>query len=108
MPVRLLNKIAPSLSLMKVTFGFDPPNATIGAGIFLATSPQASAALRNRVSHGFQHSVFAFKSFTGDALNCQNGVYQIPKMPGIGVEPSGKTRTYMKTLANSQASHDRS
>ena len=39
MPVRLLNKIAPSLCLMKVTFGFDTPNATIGAGVF---SPQPS------------------------------------------------------------------
>jgi len=76
---------------MKVTFGFDPPNATIGAGIFLATSLQASAALRNRVSHGFQHSVFcAFKSFTGDALNCQNGVYQIPKMRESESNPQAK------------------
>ena len=94
---------------MKVTFAFDPPNATIGAGIFLATSLQASAELRNLVSHGFQHSVFcAFKSFTGDALNCENGVYQIPKTPGIGVEPSGKMRACLEPLPNSEATHDRS
>ena len=87
MPVRLLNKIAPSLSLMKVTFGFNTSNANIGAGIFLATTLQARAALRNLLSHGFQHSAFcAFKSFTGDALNCENGVYQISKAPGISAE----------------------
>tara|TARA_B100000745_G_scaffold168589_1_gene110282 strand:+ start:435 stop:674 length:240 start_codon:yes stop_codon:yes gene_type:complete len=74
---------------MKVTFEFDPPNTTIGTGIFLATTLQARAALRNLLSHGLQHSVFcAFKSFTGEALNCENGVYQISKAPGIGAEPS--------------------
>ena len=92
---------------MKVTFGFDPPNATIGDGIFLATSLQASAALWNLVSHGFQHSVFcAFKSFTADALNCENGVYQIPKTPGIGVEPSGKMWACLEPLPNPKATHD--
>ena len=85
---------------MKVTFGFDTLNATIGAGIFLATTLQARAALRNLLSHGFQHSAFcAFKSFTGDALNCENGVYQISKAPGIGVEPSRENADQHGTFA---------
>ena len=58
MPVRLLNKVAPSLSLMKLIFGFDTPNARIGADIFLAKTLQTRAALRNLLSHGVQHSVF--------------------------------------------------
>ena len=40
------------------------PHATIGAGIFLAASIQASAALRNLVSHEFQHSLFSLRSAT--------------------------------------------
>ena len=39
MPVRLLNKIEPSLTIMKMTFGFDHPNATIGADIFSRNKP---------------------------------------------------------------------
>jgi galactonate dehydratase len=68
---------------MKVVFEFNPPNAIIGNGIFLAKSLQASATLRKLVFPEFQHLVFcAFKSFTGDALNCENGVYQISKGTG--------------------------
>ena len=68
---------------MKVVFEFNPPKTIIGNGIFLAKSLQASATLRKLVFHEFQHLVFcAFKSFTGDALNCENGVYQISKGTG--------------------------
>ena len=53
------------------------PHATIGAGIFLAASLQASAALRNVVSHEYQHSLLdPFRHFTGDVLSCENGVVQ--------------------------------
>ena len=69
MPVRLLDKIARSSCLMKVAFEFNPPNAIIDNGIFLAKSLQASATLRKLFFHEFQHLVFCtFKSFTGDAL----------------------------------------
>lgn len=65
------------------------PHATIGAGIFLAASLQASATLPNLEAHEFQHSVMLpFQHFTGHVLTCVNGNYAIPSGPGIGVEPS--------------------
>ncbi|MGB0581618.1 MAG: mandelate racemase/muconate lactonizing enzyme family protein [Limisphaerales bacterium] len=65
------------------------PHATIGAGIFLAASLQASSALDDVTSHEFQHSIFEpFRHFTGDALNCEAGRYDIPSGPGLGIEPS--------------------
>lgn len=65
------------------------PHATIGAGIFLAASLQASAVLTGIESHEFQHSIFGpFRHFTGDALRCEAGAYSLPNGPGLGVEPS--------------------
>ncbi len=65
------------------------PHATIGSGIFLAASLQASAALKGVTSHEFQHSIFGpFRHFTNDALNCDNGNFDLTQTPGIGVEPS--------------------
>lgn len=65
------------------------PHATIGSGIFLAASLQASAALRNVVSHEYQHSILDSLSFMiSDAITCKNGSYSILEKPGIGVEPS--------------------
>ncbi len=66
------------------------PHATIGSGIFLAASLQASAALKGVTSHEFQHSIFGpFRHFTNDALNCERGKFDLTQSPGIGVEPSG-------------------
>ena len=49
--------------------------ATIGAGIFLAASQQANAALRAAPPHKFQHSIFEpFRHFTGDILVFESGV----------------------------------
>ena len=65
------------------------PHATIGSGIFLAASLQASAALKGTISHEFQHSLFGpFRHFTGNTLTCESGFYQLNRSPGIGVEPS--------------------
>lgn len=65
------------------------PHATIGSGIFLAASLQASAALSGMVAHEFQHSIFGpFRHFAGDGLSCESGFYQLPTAPGLGVEPS--------------------
>ncbi|PHR95458.1 MAG: enolase [Blastopirellula sp.] len=75
------------------------PHATIGAGIFLAASLQASAALRGVVSHEFQHSVFEpFRHFTSNVLSCEDGSYILPQTPGIGVEPSDAMRAAMKRI----------
>ena len=76
------------------------PHATIGAGIFLAASLQASAALRHVESHEFQHSVLEpFRHFTGDVLVCENGMYAVPDSPGIGVAPSEAMRTNMELVS---------
>ncbi|MCM8535978.1 MAG: mandelate racemase/muconate lactonizing enzyme family protein [Lentisphaeraceae bacterium] len=75
------------------------PHATIGSGIFLAASLQASAALKSVKSHEFQHSVFGpFRHFTNDALTCENGFYTITDSPGIGVEPSDKMKSNMSLV----------
>ncbi len=72
------------------------PHATIGSGIFLAASLQASAALGNVVSHEFQHSLLEpFRHFTGDVLTYENGAYGITETPGIGVEPSCEMKQRM-------------
>ncbi len=75
------------------------PHATIGSGIFLAASLQASAALGNVPFHEFQHSVFEpFRHFTGDALVCESGHFQIPNGDGIGVTPSEAMRAAMHPI----------
>ena len=65
------------------------PHATIGAGIFLAASLNASAALPTVTAHEFQHSIFEpnRRLLTGD-MACAEGVYILPTGPGLGVEPS--------------------
>lgn len=65
------------------------PHATIGAGIFLAASLQASAALANTKYHEFQHSIFIpnRRLFVGD-MECVAGRYRVPGGHGLGVRPS--------------------
>ena len=75
------------------------PHATIGAGIFLAASLQASAALACVTAHEFQHSVFLpFRHFTGDSLRCERGNFSVPQAPGIGVEPSEQMWANMERI----------
>ncbi|MEM7383330.1 MAG: mandelate racemase/muconate lactonizing enzyme family protein [Verrucomicrobiota bacterium] len=72
------------------------PHATIGSGIFLAASLQASASLAGVEAHEFQHSVFhPVRHYLNEPLLCQNGSYQVPTAPGIGVEPSAIMRSRM-------------
>jgi L-alanine-DL-glutamate epimerase-like enolase superfamily enzyme len=65
------------------------PHATIGTGIFMAASLQASAAMRKIRYHEYQHSIFDrnLKFVTGD-MACADGHFRVPTAPGIGVEPS--------------------
>ena len=67
------------------------PHATIGAGIFLAASLQASAALPRLVAHEFQHSIFEpnRRLLEGD-MDCAGGRYAVPTGPGLGVRPSAE------------------
>ncbi len=65
------------------------PHATIGAGIFLAASLQASSTLPTLAGHEFQHSIFEpnRRLLVGD-MDCREGTYRLPAGPGLGVEPS--------------------
>tara|TARA_R110002049_G_scaffold285698_1_gene466667 strand:+ start:37113 stop:38282 length:1170 start_codon:yes stop_codon:yes gene_type:complete len=75
------------------------PHATIGAGIFLAASLQASAAIQNVIGHEFQHSILdAFGSLTDDSIKCESGFYHVPTSPGIGVVPSDEMRARMEPI----------
>lgn len=75
------------------------PHATIGSGIFLAASLQASAALSCVTAHEFQHSIFEpFRHFTGDAMRCETGSYFVANSAGLGVEPSEAMRANMTLL----------
>lgn len=73
------------------------PHATIGLGIFLAASLQASAALGAVVCHEYQHSIFEpnRRYLVGD-MDCRNGEYVIPTGAGLGVEPSEEARRLLK------------
>ena len=75
------------------------PHATIGSGIFLAASLQASAHLQNLVSHEFQHSLFPhFLHFTTGGMKCESGFYYLPEGNGIGVEPTREMKAHMTLL----------
>ena len=62
------------------------PHATIGAGIFLAASLQASSALKMTKFHEFQHSIFEpnRRLLIGD-MECKEGYYTPPTGHGLGV-----------------------
>lgn len=63
------------------------PHATIGVGIFMAASLQASAAIQHCSYHEFQHQVFEKNlRYVKTQMNCENGFYKLPSGPGLGVE----------------------
>lgn len=67
------------------------PHATIGTGIFLAASIQASLALEGVIGHEFQHSIFdRNQELITDGMRCSNGLYEMDGGPGIGIEPTEK------------------
>ena len=64
------------------------PHATIGVGIFMAASLHASAALAQCPYHEYQPSIFDRNvQHVDTAMRCKAGAYQLPKGPGLGVEP---------------------
>lgn len=69
------------------------PHATIGLGLFLAASLQASASLGAVACHEYQHSIFEpnRRYLTGD-MDCRDGEYTVPTGAGLGVEPSEEAR----------------
>lgn len=65
------------------------PHATIGSGIFLAASLQASAALEGIVCHEFQHSIFCRNTgLITEGIEVENGEYRLADKPGLGIEPT--------------------
>ena len=64
------------------------PHATIGFGIFMAASLQASAAIGDLPMHEFQNAVLPrhLKHFD-TTMTCENGFYSVPNAPGLGIEP---------------------
>ncbi len=75
------------------------PHATIGSGIFLAASLQASAARKHVTGHEFQHSVFdTSHGLLEGHMDCAAGYYTPPGGPGLGVEPSGRALGLLKPI----------
>lgn len=75
------------------------PHATIGVGIFMAASLQASSAQQKLPCHEYQHSIFdpnlRLTRPTGARhMACEAGFYVLPDGPGLGVEPSDEMFTH--------------
>ncbi|AJP71128.1 mandelate racemase/muconate lactonizing enzyme family protein [Sphingomonas hengshuiensis] len=67
------------------------PHATIGTGIFLAASLQASATLPGLWKHEWQHSVFERNLALLDTdMAHGEGGYVLPSAPGLGVAPNAR------------------
>lgn len=65
------------------------PHASISAGIFMAASLQATAALQRVPYHEYQHSIFDRNlAFTDGDMACAAGHYTVPSGLGLGVRPS--------------------
>lgn len=75
------------------------PHATIGAGIFLAASLQASTALASVSCHEFQHSIFEpNRRLLQGGMDCAAGRYTLPGGPGLGVEPSEEALSLLQPI----------
>ena len=75
------------------------PHATVGIGVFLAASLQASTTLPTLVAHEFQHSIFEpNRHLLHGGMDCAEGYYVPPTGPGIGVEPSEEALGLLKRL----------
>ena len=75
------------------------PHATIGAGIFLAASLQASSVLATTTCHEFQHSIFEpNRRLLAGGMECAQGAYTVPSGPGLGVELSEEAIGLLKPL----------
>jgi len=67
------------------------PHATIGTGLFLAASVQASATLPHLWKHEWQHSVFERNLVLLDSdMSYADGAYRLPTAPGLGAAPNAR------------------
>ncbi|MEM9417525.1 MAG: mandelate racemase/muconate lactonizing enzyme family protein [Planctomycetota bacterium] len=75
------------------------PHATIGAGIFLAASLHATAALDAVAGHEFQHTVFlSNREMIDSDMACDHGYYRLPTGLGLGVTPSKAALDLLRRL----------
>ncbi len=78
------------------------PHSTVGMGIFLSASLQASLAAGVRC-HEFQHSVLCSNErFLVGSPKCEAGLFVAPTGPGHGVEPSAEGILRLTELAMSR------
>lgn len=64
------------------------PHATIGFGVFMAASLQASATVDSLSAHEVQnHFLHRYLPHFDTAMDCQAGYYVLPDGPGLGIEP---------------------
>ena len=72
------------------------PHASIGCGIFMAASLQATSALQNVPYHEYQHSIFDknLHLSRGD-MACADGFYTVPTGAGLGVDPADQVFNYV-------------
>ncbi len=72
------------------------PHATIGVGIFMAASLQASATLLNLPYHEYQPTIFdKNKTLLRTDMACSKGHYTVPMGAGLGVEPADALWQYV-------------
>tara|TARA_B100001057_G_scaffold464563_1_gene519881 strand:- start:138 stop:1310 length:1173 start_codon:yes stop_codon:yes gene_type:complete len=65
------------------------PHATIGSGIFLAASLQASFALKGIIGHEYQHSIVERNhNLITKGIGCSDGLYFLSDTGGLGIEPT--------------------
>ncbi len=75
------------------------PHATIGAGVFLAASLQASITLDCLKGHEFQHSIFVPNRWLYDGeMRCSEGAYEPLSGPGLGIEPSAEALRLIESI----------
>ncbi|MFA6113762.1 MAG: mandelate racemase/muconate lactonizing enzyme family protein [Sphingomonas sp.] len=76
------------------------PHATIGTGIFLAASLNASATISQLWKHEWQHSVFERNLALLDTdMSHDNAGYKLPTGPGLGVEPNARFWQHAEQVA---------
>lgn len=76
------------------------PHATVGTGIFLAASLQASATIPGLWKHEWQHSVFERNLALLDTDMAHGaGGYALPSAPGLGVAPNARFWDHAELVA---------
>lgn len=76
------------------------PHATVGTGVFLAASLQASATIPGLWKHEWQHSVFERNLALLDTdMGHGEGGYRLPSAPGLGVEPNARFWDHAELVA---------